>query len=377
MRTQSGGQETPQAEDLSTARSIEALPAKISNARWNSLYSEDPREYADRLRLAGCPEKTLRVILEAQLYTLREKQLAAIAPVPLLANSNEKRAERIRIYNEKQAVFDRFDALAFDVAGILVLEEPLKQIETFIIDEALMQFISSARPEDGCGDVVAFLKRCNHFQSDLAELPPIARLRETLTRADWVRDSIAKVVPAGAQREFAERFVGFLVSQDLKTLSFFFTGPELQRFAHHVVEAVPDLQVPGLASALDSGDLEDRYEAAFESAMELALDPSRLVEWRMDKDQDYRRIIEALEIPRESRIPTRIPAIHQFYLLKEEAERSWMAILSQPYGDTERGEKLAQLSRYYKHRVQALLPEKAMRALTPPPYWMNDPGGSP
>jgi hypothetical protein len=349
--------------------------ARLLKAKWISLESDDPREYATRLRFAGCPETTVRVLIQAQLYKQRENRLAAIHPVPLYATAAEKRVGRIRIYKERQAITSEFDALLFELTGSRLLREPHKSVQEFLLAEALMQFMSSMRPGEAWQDVSPLLDRCEHAHDDLRELPPISQLHELSALADWYRRTIAQVIPPAKQREFAERLIAFLfVSDASETENFHFTAPELRALARNLVNDVPELQVPGLMVLLwgDPSEMADTQKLAFDRAIENSLTPDRLIDLHVDQDNDCQRILAALKKEGAATQNAR-----EFYLVKQEAERALLDILAQHHSGEEQLQKVIQLTRHYSQRVRSFLPEAAWRALDKPrPCWMDVPGES-
>lgn len=155
-----------------TLRSLAAdSPAPVTcvsnRFHWRTIESEDYEKYVANLRAIGCPKKTIRNIILAdveRLYAVRRRDLGIKSPF-WLAGSQRRKAGRMQ-EKELDALKQEQESLIQSLLGIEWFPESDRTFDKFE-DQALLRFMSGPMPEESLRRVVHLLGKYEALEKEV------------------------------------------------------------------------------------------------------------------------------------------------------------------------------------------------------------------
>jgi hypothetical protein len=293
-----GGFDRPRSEESRT--NADAQSSFVTNRfHWRMLESQDYEKYIANLRAVGCPEKTLRDIIVADVRKLYALKTAA---VPLKAGfwscgAIRETAERTRAEQQRALSSEQREL----ILRLLGSDLPMGSGETMseLTSQALFRFMLGPVP-DGVPERVAALMEKSEEASGAIQtgaggllLPgDEAKVRQIL---EGMVNDLKGVMTPEQFEEFNRRAVAInLVDKGFE--AFPMTAAEFKEISRlhiDVYGAFDGRSFDGLFSGKDGEDEEKNQE--FERRLKTYLGASRFAEYERGKDPEFRDMRSAAE----------------------------------------------------------------------------------
>jgi hypothetical protein len=154
--------------------------------RWEQLESEDYREYAANLRGIGCPEKTIRDIIAADVEKAYGAKTAAVSLGVGFWSSGAKRAAATRVQEERQQALEKEkEALLQQLLGSDCHTSQSEHTDD-LIEQAIMRFVIGPASEEALQKVFAAISKGEKLSNEIT-----SRAKGVVLDAD--NDAISKV----------------------------------------------------------------------------------------------------------------------------------------------------------------------------------------
>lgn len=280
--------------------SAEPTPAVLlvtNRFHWRELESPDYDVFVANLRAVGCPEKTLRDLVLADLRTAFNAAICTSSPAPPFWTGGRERAQAERARQARTAKLNAdYAALAQRLLGVDFQPDADRQPD--LTEQALLRFVSGPLPEETfqrfrnvMSQFDGLKKRLNEAEGGVV-LPADAAARQAL-RVDLQRALAATLSPAQLE-EFQARVIAIPDSSfALETDALEMTPVEFR--ALNVLRARHFDPLREAVEAEEPSEAEQSAaEAAFRSEARAWLGESRFADFVRSQDEDYRSLYTAL-----------------------------------------------------------------------------------
>jgi len=350
------------APAVSAASSTAVAPAVIvitNRFQWRELESTNYEVFVANLRAVGCPEKTVRDLVLADLRAAFHARMRAESPAVPFWTGGRERARLEREGQERETRLSaEFAALAKRLLG--VDWRPDDEIEDDLTNQALTRFIAGPLAEETFQRLAAILEKFDRIKTHLNDAEDGIVLPEDLERRRQARAQfqaeLSAVLTPAQMDEFFARVNGVPDA-----------SPNLQREAmdvtpaeHRALCVLRSRHFDPLTEMMEleepSEEEQTRAEAGFQAEVRAFLGDARFADFERSQDDDFRSLyrVAAEDLGRAA-----VVKAHEVSrLAHSEAER----LAADPVLDAaDRQQRLAQVTALTEAELRRLLGEKVYR----------------
>jgi hypothetical protein len=271
---------------------------------WSALESDDYRQYVSNLVAVGCPERTIRDIIVAdidELYSTRIESLPAPDPEPWMNADGRRARERSRaakaaaLKAEKRALVKELIGYEWDNRANEIWHEDFMATLAlgFLPDDKPPQLLAILKKYRELAEDVKSAANGILIEEDRAQLRKLhdalmAEATQLLSPADW------EEVRLRGQAEF------FLAAHNIGWNGFAISGPELREYARLSRAFQDPLEEEFLGRPEPSEAEQAVRQTAFEKEVARLFGLARFAEYQRAQDPGFR---EGWEFTQERKLP--------------------------------------------------------------------------
>jgi hypothetical protein len=328
---------------------------------WRELESTNYETYVANLRAVGCPERTVRDLLLAELRASYAARGRTEQPRMTFWTGGAERARWLKAEAQRRRKLEKeYSALALRLLG--VEWSPEDDWDLNCQDQAVMRFIAGPMPEESFAKLMTILSRYERLNDQFNETEQWIRLPEDETRRREaharLRAELLALLGPVALDEFLARssVVGNGAGPDLRLEAIELSAAELRAIA-----VVRTRHFDPMLELLDIEEMpeeeEARAQADFLAAVRTLLGDRRFADFERSQDENYVALYEAVheEVGRT--------AVTQAFEVSREAHAAVERLGDDASLDAEERARLqAQVAALAESELRRILGEKAWQA---------------
>jgi hypothetical protein len=330
------------------------LGAITNRFQWRMIESRNYEEYVRNLRAVGCPEKTVRDIIVAEV---RKTYSARSASVPLATSfwscgPERQAAERRRVQNQRD-LDQESQTLLRHLLGSDLPAESQEEAED-LVEQAILRFLAGPLPDAVFEKVHLVLKQMSDIEQRSNDILLPSEKQQLWNLRQQSLASLQRFLSSAQYDELTRRFAASqLVDHEFR--DFQVSGSELREIAG-LYAGIYGLPLEAVAfSGNDEEGHTVEQKALFENSLLGFLGETRFAEYKRETDSEFQNIKAFIE--QQSLSPEVAIKIYESKTLFDEHSRhlKQAGILSASEIENE----LQQAQRSMRSAVQQLLGGKS------------------
>jgi hypothetical protein len=270
---------------------IPIVSIATNHFHWQILKTDDFVEYAANLRNIGCPEKTIRDIIVAEVDKLYALKIAMLSSGGFWnSGHNRQAAESAR--DERQQALEaekRALLLRLSLEDASCFEPMSKDLESL----AIFRFLLGPVPQGVLEKVMVAFEKAESLANQIQKESHDILLPEDETRAAELRRQflaeLNRLLRPDQLDEFALRMASFTMNNSLD--GFRLTGAEFRRIAQLHVEVYGQFEDKPFGSPLSaSEELDKSKQKEFDTRLRAFLGDARYGEYQRETDSDFKQL---------------------------------------------------------------------------------------